>query len=61
MTSTASVAVTRSEAATEMGVHANGSVQREMAWVVNKFGGTSVASAEAMGRVNDIITGQVRR
>lgn len=30
-------------------------------WVVNKFGGTSVASAEAMCRVRDIVIGQVRR
>lgn len=29
------------------------------AWIVNKFGGTSVASAEAMRMVKDIIMGQV--
>lgn len=33
----------------------------ECAWVVNKFGGTSVASAQAMNSVKDIIMGQVRR
>lgn len=38
-----------------------GAVSRdgELAWMVNKFGGTSVASAEAMQVVQDIIIGQV--
>ncbi|CAB1120771.1 unnamed protein product [Ectocarpus sp. CCAP 1310/34] len=31
----------------------------EMPWMVNKFGGTSVASAEAMRMVKDIVMGQV--
>lgn len=30
-------------------------------WMVNKFGGTSVASAEAMRMVKDIVMGQVKR
>lgn len=30
-------------------------------WMVNKFGGTSVASAEAMRMVKDIVMGQVER
>lgn len=33
----------------------------ELSWIVNKFGGTSVASAEAMGRAKDIIMGQVHK
>lgn len=32
---------------------------QETPWMVNKFGGTSVASAEAMREVKDIIMGQV--
>lgn len=42
----------------------NGGFEVELdthAWVVNKFGGTSVASAEAMSRVTEIVMGQVRR
>lgn len=31
----------------------------QLPWVVNKFGGTSVASAEAMRMVKDIIMSQV--
>eukprot|EP00903_Cladosiphon_okamuranus_P016316 g15048.t1 len=34
---------------------------RSTPWMVNKFGGTSVASAEAMLMVKDIIMGQVER
>lgn len=36
-------------------------VGEELPWVVNKFGGTSVASAEAMCQVRDIVMGQVQR
>ncbi len=32
-----------------------------MPWMVNKFGGTSVASAEAMRMVKGIIMGQVNK
>lgn len=39
------------------GVEAIGA--QEIPWMVNKFGGTSVASAEAMREVKDIIMGQV--
>ena len=39
------------------GVHAIEA--QEIPWMVNKFGGTSVASAEAMREVKDIIMGQV--
>lgn len=37
---------------------ANGS---QSTWIVNKFGGTSVASAEAMSQVKEIVMNQVRR
>lgn len=57
----APVADSGTEAAVKTGVDVNGHAQEEMSWVVNKFGGTSVASAEAMGRVQDIVMGQVSR
>lgn len=46
-----------------MGEHeaevASVSVPEELTWMVNKFGGTSVASASAMRAVKEIIMAQV--
>ena len=34
---------------------------QDLAWIVNKFGGTSVASAQAIRSVRDIVMSQVQR